>query len=135
MRSSKNVEVSFVSIFVLLLTLSLPGRGEGEGAFIYKLALPGRQLTFPADHYSHPDFKTEWWYYTGHLESESGKHYGYQVTFFRFGLRDRQGERSFYFGRESIVATKKRPGPRRIVIWFGTRIGKSRAMKRIIRSE
>jgi len=33
---------------------------------------------------------TEWWYYTGHLETESGRRYGYQVTFFRFGLRDRQ---------------------------------------------
>ena len=79
-------------LFILILTLSLPGKGEGEGAFTYQLALPGRKLTFPADHYSHPDFKTEWWYYTGHLESESGKRYGYQVTFFRFGLRDRQGE-------------------------------------------
>src|SRR5206468_8950246 len=81
----------------LTLTLSLPGRGQGEGqqlatAFTYQLALPGRKLMFPADHYSHPDFKTEWWYYTGHLESQSGKRYGYQVTFFRFGLRDRQGE-------------------------------------------
>jgi predicted secreted hydrolase len=52
--------------------------------------LPGRTLSFPADHYSHPDYKTEWWYYTGHLETETGKRYGYQVTFFRFGLRDRQ---------------------------------------------
>jgi predicted secreted hydrolase len=82
----------------LILSLSLPGRGEGEGpkklvaAFAYKLALPGRQLSFPADHYSHPDFKTEWWYYTGHLQTESGKRYGYQVTFFRFGLRDRQNQ-------------------------------------------
>ena len=58
--------------------------------FTYKLALPGRPLLFPADHYSHPDYKTEWWYYTGHLEAETGKRYGYQVTFFRFGLRDRQ---------------------------------------------
>lgn len=58
--------------------------------FTYQLALPGRKLVFPADHYSHPDFKTEWWYYTGHLTSESGKAYGYQVTFFRFGLRDKQ---------------------------------------------
>ena len=58
--------------------------------FTYQLALPGRQFSFPADHFSHPNFKTEWWYYTGHLESESGKRYGYQVTFFRFGLRDRQ---------------------------------------------
>ena len=60
--------------------------------FTYQLALPGRKLTFPADHYSHPDFKTEWWYYTGHLETDSGKKYGYQVTFFRFGVRDRQKE-------------------------------------------
>jgi predicted secreted hydrolase len=61
-------------------------------SFTYQLALPGRKLSFPADHYSHPDFKTEWWYYTGHLETDSGKRYGYQVTFFRFGVRDRQKE-------------------------------------------
>lgn len=60
--------------------------------FTYQLALPGRKLAFPADHYAHPAFKTEWWYYTGHLDTESGKRYGYQVTFFRFGLRDRQEE-------------------------------------------
>jgi predicted secreted hydrolase len=73
-----------------MVALFLPGRGKSEGSFSYQLALPGRKLAFPADHYSHPDFKTEWWYYTGHLETESGKRYGYQVTFFRFGLRDRQ---------------------------------------------
>ncbi len=61
-------------------------------SFTYQLALPGRKLSFPADHYSHPDFKTEWWYYTGHLKTDSGKRYGYQVTFFRFGVRDRQKE-------------------------------------------
>lgn len=58
--------------------------------FTYELALPGRKLSFPADHYSHPDFRTEWWYYTGQLETVNGKRYGYQVTFFRFGVRDRQ---------------------------------------------
>ena len=88
-----------IYFFPLILTLSRSGRGEGESAsarassgFTYQLALPGRKITFPEDHYSHPNFKTEWWYYTGHLESESGKRYGYQVTFFRFGLRDRQNE-------------------------------------------
>jgi predicted secreted hydrolase len=89
---SRTINALRLSLLVLVLSLSLPGRGEGEGAFTYQLALPGRKLAFPADHYSHPDFKTEWWYYTGHLESEGGKRYGYQVTFFRFGLRDRQGE-------------------------------------------
>jgi len=61
-------------------------------SFTYEIALPGRKFSFPRDHFSHPEFKTEWWYYTGHLETESGGRYGYQVTFFRFGLRDRQRE-------------------------------------------
>jgi len=82
--------ITFFSAVLPIFTLSLPGRGAGEGGFTYQLALPGRKLSFPADHFSHPDFKTEWWYYTGHLETEGGKRYGYQVTFFRFGLRDRQ---------------------------------------------
>jgi predicted secreted hydrolase len=38
---------------------------------------------FPADHGSHPGFRTEWWYYTGNLESNSRQRYGYQLTFFR----------------------------------------------------
>ncbi len=62
-------------------------------SFTYKMALPGRKISFPRDHFSHPDFKTEWWYYTGHLSTVDGKSYGYQVTFFRFGLRDRQSEK------------------------------------------
>jgi predicted secreted hydrolase len=89
---SRTINALRLCLLVLVLPLSLPGRGEGEGSFTYQLALPGRKLAFPADHYSHPDFKIEWWYYTGHLESESGKRYGYQVTFFRFGLRDRQDD-------------------------------------------
>jgi len=59
-------------------------------SFSYQLALPGRKIVFPRDHFSHPDFKTEWWYYTGHFTTEKGRAYGYQVTFFRFGLKDKQ---------------------------------------------
>ena len=76
-------QFTMISILVVLLATS---------AFSYRLALPGRKITFPADHHSHPDFKTEWWYYTGHLETDGGRRYGYQVTFFRFGVRDRQKE-------------------------------------------
>jgi predicted secreted hydrolase len=100
MRLIRKVEIillfALLSVF-LIVTLSRPGSGEGESTgspsgFMYQKALPGRKITFPVDHYSHPSFKTEWWYYTGHLETESGMRYGYQVTFFRFGLRDRQNE-------------------------------------------
>jgi predicted secreted hydrolase len=43
-------------------------------------------MIFPADHGSHNDFQTEWWYYTGNLTADTGEHFGYQLTFFRRAL-------------------------------------------------
>jgi predicted secreted hydrolase len=40
-------------------------------------------LEFPEDHASHPGYRTEWWYYTGNLQSSTGSRYGFQLTFFR----------------------------------------------------
>jgi predicted secreted hydrolase len=40
-------------------------------------------LTFPEAYGPHPDFQTEWWYYTGNLDTSDGRHFGYQLTFFR----------------------------------------------------
>ena len=49
----------------------------------YPPVLPGRPLSFPADHGAHPEFRTEWWYLTGWLETPEGKPAGFQLTFFR----------------------------------------------------
>ena len=49
----------------------------------YSKALEPREFKFPRDHLAHDDFKTEWWYFTGNLDSENGDHYGYQLTIFR----------------------------------------------------
>ncbi|MDQ3282774.1 MAG: carotenoid 1,2-hydratase [Acidobacteriota bacterium] len=49
-------------------------------------ALPGYEFSFPRDHGTHNEYKTEWWYYTGHLCTASGKRYGFEVTFFRVGI-------------------------------------------------
>ena len=43
----------------------------------------GAALRFPADFGAHPDYKTEWWYVTGWLNTADGKPLGFQVTFFR----------------------------------------------------
>jgi predicted secreted hydrolase len=43
-------------------------------------------LSFPRDHGPHPDFRTEWWYYTGNLRTPAGRHLGFQLTFFRIAL-------------------------------------------------
>ena len=52
----------------------------------FRTAEPGRVFRFPRDHGSHPDFRTEWWYFTGHLWNARGQRYGYQLTFFRSAL-------------------------------------------------
>ena len=56
----------------------------------YESAIDTRAWSFPRDHGSHPDFKTEWWYFTGHLKSGL-KSYGFQLTFFRFANRNLRG--------------------------------------------
>lgn len=45
-----------------------------------------RSFSFPIDHGAHPDYQTEWWYYTGNLTAEDGRLFGFQLTFFRRGL-------------------------------------------------
>jgi predicted secreted hydrolase len=49
----------------------------------YRTALPGYRFEFPRDHFSHPDFQTEWWYYTGNVKSPDGHRFGFELTFFR----------------------------------------------------
>jgi predicted secreted hydrolase len=49
----------------------------------YRMALPGYGYEFPRDHFNHPDFQTEWWYYTGNLKSSEGHRFGFELTFFR----------------------------------------------------
>lgn len=43
-------------------------------------------IQFPADHGPHPAFKLEWWYYTGNLQTDAGRRFGYQFTVFRNAL-------------------------------------------------
>ena len=49
----------------------------------YAIAKPGYQYEFPRDHFSHPDFQTEWWYFTGNLKDATGRRFGFELTFFR----------------------------------------------------
>lgn len=57
-----------------------------KGAEGFARALGPRTFRFPADHGPHPEFGTEWWYFTGNLQAEDGRHFGYQLTFFRKAL-------------------------------------------------
>ncbi len=72
--------------WVLFVSWPNPQRLGEAALFGFKQAVPGYTLTFPADHAAHPTYQTEWWYYTGHLRTTTGRTYGYQLTFFRYRL-------------------------------------------------
>lgn len=52
----------------------------------FALALEPRNFEFPADHGPHPQFRHEWWYVTGNLDSKRGERFGFELTFFRIAL-------------------------------------------------
>jgi predicted secreted hydrolase len=60
--------------------------GPGPDLSGFARATRVRPFLLPADHGPHFDFQTEWWYYTGNLAAVDGRHFGFQLTFFRRGL-------------------------------------------------
>jgi predicted secreted hydrolase len=56
----------------------------GDG---FRVPQPGAPLELPRAHASHPDYRIEWWYLTGHLHASDGRRFGYQATFFRSALK------------------------------------------------
>ena len=56
---------------------------QEDGALKVK---PGDSVQLPRDHGAHPDYRSEWWYLTGHLKDEQGREYGLQWTLFRRGI-------------------------------------------------
>jgi predicted secreted hydrolase len=70
----------------------------------YAVAAGPRRYEFPKDHGPHPDYRTEWWYFTGNLKSEEGNEFGYQLTFFRTALTPPDPNAA---SRESVWATRQ----------------------------
>jgi predicted secreted hydrolase len=67
-----------------------PSRGlrflGGDSDDGFERARVVRDFVFPADHGSHSGFRTEWWYFTGNLATATGRHFGFELTFFRYAL-------------------------------------------------
>jgi predicted secreted hydrolase len=82
-------------------SLSVAGALRAANDQGYTRALEPRDFRFPADHGPHPEFRTEWWYYTGNLETAEGRRFGFQLTFFRSALAPEMP------ARESAWATRQ----------------------------
>ena len=64
----------------------------------YARVVESRPFEFPADHGSHDEYRSEWWYFTGNLNADSGRHFGFELTFFRFSLDPQAAARESGWG-------------------------------------
>lgn len=74
--------LALLGLAACLLMLAPAPSVAGEWA----AAEGARAWSFPRDHGSHPEYRTEWWYFTGIVAAADGRRFGYQLTFFRQGI-------------------------------------------------
>ncbi len=70
----------------------------GDGGQGFAQITGARPFIVPDDYGAHPDYRIEWWYFTGNLFTEQGRHFGFELTFFRLALAADQPQRSSQWG-------------------------------------
>ncbi|HPZ08466.1 MAG TPA: lipocalin-like domain-containing protein [Candidatus Eremiobacteraeota bacterium] len=68
----------------------------------FSRAINIHNFSFPKDHGPHPDYRTEWWYYTGNVKTGEEQHFGFQLTFFRTALTSEPLTRESNWGTKNI---------------------------------
>jgi len=91
---------SLIGIWVLLIGISPLARADDSPNF--QQALAPRAWSFPRDHGRHDNFKIEWWYFTGNLQTAAGRRFGYQLTFFRSGFAPGEPNRPSDWGMNDL---------------------------------
>ncbi|PXX11657.1 putative secreted hydrolase [Nitrosomonas ureae] len=97
-RSDSNFKVFVMLFFSLLITGVYAESGR------LKPVTPDYKLSFPLDYGAHQDFRIEWWYITGWLETEDKKSLGFQVTFFRYATDHNHDNPSHFAAKHLIIA-------------------------------
>ncbi len=110
-----------------LLLGSLAGFAGIAGWTGEALALPARTLIFPRDRGSHHDFRTEWWYITGHATSQAANQrtFGFQLTFFRSRVDGTQGMASEFAARQLLFAHAAITDVQGKKLWHDQRIARA----------
>ena len=73
----------FLFFLLSILWSSVTASQQSAKDSQFAIVSPDYALIFPQDYGAHPDFRIEWWYVTGWLETDDKKTLGFQVTFFR----------------------------------------------------
>jgi len=94
----------FSFVRIIILSLSLFATNTFAESSRLRPVVPGNALIFPHDYGAHQDFRIEWWYITGWLETEDKKPLGFQVTFFRYATDHNQENPSRFAAKYLIIA-------------------------------
>ena len=101
---AKSIPSLLVSLLITVLSIfSLPAQVQAETPRFAQVS-PRTVLSFPRDFGAHPDFRTEWWYATGWLQTADGQQLGFQVTFFRSATEHERSNPSKFAPKQLIVA-------------------------------
>src|SRR5438105_4446203 len=98
-----SVKTSVAATLVLTLA-SIAIAADGAELPRHPEVRPDAALTSPVDHGAHPQFRTEWWYITGWLDTGEGRALGFQVTFFRTRPRMDENNPSNFAPRQILFA-------------------------------
>ena len=93
--------LALLSALILCLSTASHVRAASP---VFTPVVSGQTLNFPRDFGAHPDFRTEWWYATGWLQTPDGKSIGFQVTFFRSATEHDTANPSRFAPKQLIVA-------------------------------
>lgn len=107
------------------LCVCLAGTGARTAASDFASVRPGMQIELPRDHGAHADYRTEWWYATGWLETASGESLGFQVTFFRTRPQRTIDNPSAFTARELVIAHAAISDPARGRLWKDQRLARA----------
>lgn len=115
----------FATIALLLSIIFSAGAWAYSNMPTYPEVTSGKKITFPRDHGSHDAFRTEWWYFTGWLETDSGDPLGFQITFFRTRPEIETGNPSKFAPEQIIFAHAALSDPKTGKLVHEERIGRA----------
>ena len=103
------------ALLALLVVSTALSAAEAE----FPAVVPGYSIELPRDEGSHPQFRTEWWYLTGWLETANGEPLGFQITFFRNRPGIDEDNPSRFVARQVLFAHAAVSDPRRGTLMRG----------------
>lgn len=112
-RALAAIAAAVMTVSVAITTIAA-ARDSRARHPVFAQALNPQPLQFPLDQGPHPDFRQEWWYLTGNLDTTDGERFGFELTFFRFALGSRREAggsrwhtRQIYLGHFAVSDVEK----------------------------